>query len=955
MSFDFGRANDAQKEAIKSVEGPVLITAGPGTGKTFTLVQRAVYMIQEKGIRPEEIMIATFTEKAAKEIITRITNELLSRKIPVNINDMYIGTFHSICLRFIKEHIEYTRIKKNYRTLDDFDQTYTVFQNIRRFRSLQDFDVAITEMGAWRQAKEICLYANNLAEEMVEASDLIKDGEPAIAAIGRIIEEYQDLLAENNLLDFSGIQTEAFHLINDNEEVLEEIRGKIKYLMIDEYQDTNYIQEQLVFLLAGENNNICVVGDDDQGLYRFRGATIRNILEFPEKFDDGKCKIIPLTINYRSNVDIVDFYNEWMETTSGDRFRFDWDKYRYSKKIVAHNAQKLPSPAVVKVSSEDDSDAWHKNVLSFINCIKDSGKLTDLNQIAFLFNSVKSEKATGLARFLEENGIDVYSPRSDMFFDRQEVKLIIGCLLVTFPQYVSCIENRDFPYVDEGLCRYYEDCIREASLLLKDPKHKPLKDFLVNRGKVHLSLEKNTDYAFTGLIYQMFEYEPFSSILNTSLDSGLIDLRPVRNISKLTEIFGKYEYLHRVDVLTSGRIKKDVELLFNMYFRFLYNGGIDEYEDDTEYAPSGCVSFLTIHQSKGMEFPIVVVGSLSNIPRNRNNAIAEYIAEKYHKRPPYEPVDRIKFFDFWRLYYTAFSRAQDLLVLTANETSREPSLYFREVYETLPDYTSDGFNVEDFDFKEVKEVNIKETYSFTSHISVYENCSLQYKFFKELGFTPIRVGSTLFGQIVHQTIEDVHRAALRNEAHLITEDNIRHWLITNYTTLSKNEHSYLGQPQIEAALNQVTRYVDRQGGDWSRIQEAEVEVSLLKPDYIIEGKIDLIRGEGGTVELVDFKSEKKPDLVRDREKLEHYKKQLQVYAHLVEEKTGHTVSKLHLYYTGEESGNPQITFLTVKSDIENTIQDFDRIVQKIKKKDFCTKSKNQIICNNCDFRYFCAR
>ena len=282
-------------------------------------------------------------------------------------------------------------------------------------------------------------------------------------------------------------------------------------------------------------------------------------------------------------------------------------------------------------------------------------------------------------------------------------------------------------------------------------------------------------------------------------------------------------------------------------------------------------------------------------------------------------------------------------------------MYFREVYENLWSYKNSRFDVRAFDFKEVKDVNIKETYSFTSHISVYEDCSMQYMFFKELGFTPIRVGATLFGQVIHQTIEDIHKAALRKETHLITPDNIRLWFFTNYTTLSSNEHSYLGQPQLEVALGQVNRYVERQNGDWSRLQEAEVEVSLLKPDYIIEGKIDLIRGEGDTVELVDFKSEKKPDIFKDRELLERYKRQLQVYAHLVEEKTGYTVSKLHLYYTGEESGNPQITFPSVKSDIEATIQGFDKIVQKIKKKDFCAKSKNQKLCDNCDFRYFCKK
>lgn len=132
--FDFKNANMEQKSAISHVDGPLLITAGPGTGKTFTLVQRIVYLIQECNVLPSEIMVTTFTEKASKELITRITNELLSRNITIDINEMYIGTFHSICLRFIKEHIEFTRIKKNYRLLDSFDQQYFVFQHIYEFR-----------------------------------------------------------------------------------------------------------------------------------------------------------------------------------------------------------------------------------------------------------------------------------------------------------------------------------------------------------------------------------------------------------------------------------------------------------------------------------------------------------------------------------------------------------------------------------------------------------------------------------------------------------------------------------------------------------------------------------------------------------------------------------------------------------------------------------------------------
>ena len=143
MSFDFGDANERQIEAIQSTSGPVLITAGPGTGKTFTLVQRAIYLIQECKIQPEEIFIATFTEKAAKELVTRITNELAARDISVNVNEMYVGTFHSICLRIIKEHLEYSRLRKNYRMLDSFDQQYMVFQNLNRFKRITNLDGVI--------------------------------------------------------------------------------------------------------------------------------------------------------------------------------------------------------------------------------------------------------------------------------------------------------------------------------------------------------------------------------------------------------------------------------------------------------------------------------------------------------------------------------------------------------------------------------------------------------------------------------------------------------------------------------------------------------------------------------------------------------------------------------------------------------------------------------------------
>ena len=952
--FDFGNANDAQRAAISITDGPVLITAGPGTGKTFTLVQRTIYLIEEKKVKPESIFIATFTEKAAKELVTRITNELAERNITANLNEMYIGTFHSLCLKILKEKLEYTRLRRNYRLLDSFDQQYMVFQSINRFRAIAGVELILPKRGAWRQAATICDYVNKLSEELIPPEELMKDSNPSISMIGQILQTYRQLMDENNLMDFASIQTETYSLLMDNPQLLQEYQDSISYIMVDEYQDTNFIQEQLVFLLAGKRHNICVVGDDDQGLYRFRGATIRNILEFPQKFLEGECKIVPLVVNYRSNSDIVDFYNKWMVTTDGAKFKFEWGKYRYPKTIEAHDKTKISSPAVVRLDGDDDSEEWHENILQFIRHLEKSGKLTDYNQIAFLFNSVKGSKVTALAKFLEENGIKVYSPRSDMFFRRDEIRLTLGCLMLLFPKYVNGLENGEYVFLQENHITYYRNCIMLANEYLLKPEGKELLKWIRNRGKLHAGLKNTTDYAYTGLLYQMFQFQPFIGILDTDMSAGVVDIRPTRNLAKLTQIIGKFEYLHRIDVLNAKTICQNTEKLFNLYLRLLIDGGIDEYEDDSEYAPSGCVSFLTIHQSKGMEFPIVVVDSLGNKPKKNNNDLMIEIEENYFHRPAFEPYDRTKFFDFWRLYYTAFSRAQDLLVLTCNKDNRNPSPYFREIYEELPSVNDSRFNINEFSFTLVKDVNIKNTYSFTSNITVYETCARQYKFYKELEFMPVRGGAMLFGTLVHETIEDVHKAALSNEENEINQENITYWFETNYETLSKTEHTYLAKAQLDAALNQVLRYVDRQHGDWSVIKEAEVDVSLVKPDYIIEGKIDLIKGEGDTVEIVDFKSEKKPDMEKMRGRLEQYRRQLNIYAYLVEQRTGHKVSKMHLYYTGEEDGVPTITFPYTKSAIEGPMEAFDDTVHKIMKKDFHTCSNDEKVCKNCDFRYYCS-
>lgn len=341
--------NIGQQEAIRTLDGPVLIIAGPGSGKTFTLVERIINLLQNRQVQPESILVVTFTEKAARELTTRISNRLLDLKIDININDMYLGTFHSICLRILEDYQQYTRLKRSYTLLDQFDQQFILYKNINKFLDIPDFNLLIKEnLSKWKKANALATWLNKVAEENLTSDDLSNADDSEVVVLGNCLKIYHEILEESNALDFSTIQYETLRLLTNNSNVLAELRQKIQYLMVDEYQDTNTIQEKILRLLMNDGQNLCVVGDDDQGLYRFRGATIRNILEFPSTFEEGKCKQIILTTNYRSHTDIVTFFSDWMQRIE---WKDDKNSYRYNKKIAPREDEFPAVPTVLKVAA----------------------------------------------------------------------------------------------------------------------------------------------------------------------------------------------------------------------------------------------------------------------------------------------------------------------------------------------------------------------------------------------------------------------------------------------------------------------------------------------------------------------------------------------------------------------------------------------------------------------------
>jgi DNA helicase-2/ATP-dependent DNA helicase PcrA len=699
-------ANPQQREAITTTDGPLLIIAGPGSGKTFTLVERVVHLITAQQVAPDQLMVVTFTDKAAQELTTRIANRLYGLGVRFNLNEMYLGTFHSICLRWLQDHREFTRLKRNFTLMDQFDQQYFLYQHLREYEPIPGADLLLGDpqkTSAWRRSEALLRWVNAVSEEALEPEALCAAADPAISALGQCAALYRRQLEEANALDFSTIQYEALRLLRDHPQVAETLRERIAYVMVDEYQDTNTIQELLLReLMPGAAPNLCVVGDDDQGLYRFRGATIRNILQFKEQFAPGVCKQVFLETNYRSHEAIIAFSNAWI---ADQEWEHDGRLFRYPKTIVPREAAFPNQPVVLKLAART-AEAWHQEVLAFLHRLRDAGTLTDWNQAAFLFRSVKNDQVRGLANFLEGQGIPVYSPRANQFFEREEIRLLIGALMFLFPQLPEVRQWK--PDAHLAIWDYYdEQCFRPFGEQLRRPENADLLKWAQRTARRHLALTQNADYAFAGLFYELLRFPLFSRYLDeTLLQNGLLDSRPMRNLGLFSQMLNKFEYLHHISVLTPGFLEKNLRDLFNQFLRFLYDGGINEYEDEAEYAPSGHVSFLTIHQAKGLEFPVVVVGSLGAVPRKQHSDI-DLALEPYLARPPYEPLEQTKFYDFRRLYYTAFSRAQNLLVLTALEVQgqgRTPSKYFTSCYNPLPSWRDPRVDLTAVPLARIKDV-----------------------------------------------------------------------------------------------------------------------------------------------------------------------------------------------------------------------------------------------------------
>lgn len=301
--------NPNQREAVFCTEGPLLVLAGAGSGKTRVLTHRIAYLIEENGVNPWNIMAITFTNKAAGEMRERV-----DKQVGFGSDSVWVSTFHSTCVRILRRHIEHLGYSTNF-TIYDSDDQKTLLKQV--FKKL-DIDPKI-----YRE-RSVAGQISSAKDELITPEDFILNAgqELRLQKVGAIYQEYQKQLKKNNALDFDDLIVKTVELFRNCPEVLDYYQERFRYIMVDEYQDTNTAQFRLISLLAAKYRNLCVVGDDDQSIYKFRGANIENILNFEEAFPGAR--VIKLEQNYRSTQNILDSANAVIRNNRGRKEKSLW-------------------------------------------------------------------------------------------------------------------------------------------------------------------------------------------------------------------------------------------------------------------------------------------------------------------------------------------------------------------------------------------------------------------------------------------------------------------------------------------------------------------------------------------------------------------------------------------------------------------------------------------------------
>jgi len=558
------KLNPAQNEAVTHGNGPLLVVAGAGSGKTRVLTSRIAYLINEKAISPFEILAITFTNKAAEEMKHRVV-ELVGSVA----HKMWVSTFHSACVRILRQSSDEIGFSANFTIYDQGDAARLMGHVIKDL----NFDLKRFPPRA------LLSKISSLKNEGIKPNEYLDRTEsPYDQKVSEIFVEYQSRLKRASAMDFDDLLLNTVILFRENKSILEQWQNRFKHILVDEYQDTNLIQNELVSLLAAEHRNICVVGDSDQSIYQFRGADVRNILNFEKVFPDAT--VIVLDQNYRSTQTILDAANEVISRNSGRQPKDLWTEEGDGESIVLYQA-----------SNEDDEANWVAEKIISYNRAGYSG----LSDIAIFYRTNAQSRA--VEEQLNRLGVTYRVVGGTRFYDRREVRDALAYLRLAVNPLDEVALRRVINVPKRG--------VGDTSL-----------------GKIEIWAEKNQIDLFLALFEAskagvsgkaLKGIESFLNLLEES--QSRLDLGPADIIEFSLEKSGYITGLEEERTIEAeGRLENLSELVgaaseFSDISEFLERVGLvadtDEIPNEASYLGDGEVLLMTLHAAKGLEFPVV--------------------------------------------------------------------------------------------------------------------------------------------------------------------------------------------------------------------------------------------------------------------------------------------------------------------------------------------------------------
>ena len=1003
--------NELQQKCIDSIEGKYLVLAGPGTGKTFTIINRIKNMIKNKNVNAEEILCLTFTDAAANEMRSRLNAELEEVSSGVN-----IYTYHGFCCEVIEEFRDEFELPSNFRIVTDSISRTFIKEcideiNPKAFRTekndpyffIDTIKNSINEIKKYRLTKESYFYniehnrdwIPELENKKAELAEKIKQGKTRTATLeGEIVslekkiekvkelwqfyEKYQEKMTQNHYLDFNDMISYVLDKFENDPLFLSTISNKYKYILVDEYQDTNMSQNSIVFHLSKtlETQNIFVVGDDDQIIYSFQGAKLDTIENFLREFPDTK--VICLQENMRSTQSILDVSRlVAMQDSKRLENNPDFEQYNISKELTAKNECIIEKDKPVRFIEFTDEMQECNSIVDEIDalihspaCPKDKEGNPKLSEIAILA-STNSQLDTFVelfnARNIQyelKNGISIFSNHAvnvlisymQMLINPDKYSHKIFQILLSQPFNVS---PKDYRLITENSSKFPTplDCIRS----IKDEDFEEgskLKIFLQTYD--YLSAYKTSENIKNTLL----EIGSKTSIFDYYMNFEINRTENIAALKKLIEEASAYSEIYKTSLLEE----------FVNHLEILQN---DEIDILTDKAPVtfNAVQLSTYHSAKGKEFEYVYMPALisANWENSKTPSITIPLSPSEYKSK--EELHELKLSDKTKVLYVGMTRAKHALTLSyalsKNGKPKKLSKFISNIKDSLsqikaPEYDETSYWEEtaktmvkreyDYkrDFAEMIKSKLKEKTYSPSAIKTNLYCPRQYLYSKILKLEG-RDGNpdnASYGTAVHSACEFAVKYALKNNKYPSKQDFIevfKNELSNQKVSDYKNRVNLEGRGEkaLDEFYNQIIT------SPIKNLVNSEQEISYKHDNYSFYGIIDRVdKNEDGTYSIYDYKTGKAKTSKQVCPEGEHedYYNQMAIYKYMFENLTGNKVSNTTFIFPDDCTKNLTVNY--TKEDCNKVVEKFKNAIDSINNLEF-EPTYDQKVCKYCACADFC--